>query len=443
MKYANIKTIEGISVGTGFFSFNVGDYMQNFAIDNLYDQMGIGKEDIVYISSTDVRDYIGEHLVLPIASMIGMMTDVPYIDNEGEIVISDYIIPVFLSISLYRDSFKFTQNNINYLIQHGPVGCRDWNTYVLMRQHSIPSYLSGCIAMTLPERSLAISSNKVYFVDAPEFIRNHVPKSYFDEARYVHHIVEISKECEEDPDYKWNYAYSLFQEYRDNAGLVITSRLHAACPCIASGIPTIVVREYKGYTFDWLDRFTKVYLKENVKDIEWDPCKAEYKKEKEMIANTAIANIRETVNKAYTHNMTDVYASWFGKGLKYEDCQKLPLDNIIDKLSMIWKDKKAKYLYSIWGVTETAESIYCYISKEYPNARLVSVTDTFRELTFHGIKTVKPESVVYEQKELVIVTSVNATNAAWDCFKRINKPKDEYLLMADVFMDNDEGEDIK
>lgn len=67
-------------------------------------------------------------------------------------------------------------------------------------------------------------------------------------------------------------AEALLKKYRDNAELVVTGALHCASPCIAMGIPTILI-DFKGQNerFGSLSGIFKTYSKQDLLEgnIDW------------------------------------------------------------------------------------------------------------------------------------------------------------------------------
>jgi len=431
MKYANLSYVSGTNLNSEVSRVNIGDYMQTFAIDALYEKIGIPYEDVYHITIEDMKNYRGEYLILPINFMF---VDEAFCE-EGKIAISDFIIPVFIGISLYRGGFTFNEFNINYLKRFSPIGCRDYGTYKLLQSYGIASYMAGCISLTFPYRK-NVDGDTVYFVDVPEFIRDMIPKSYFEKSKFIHHEQDLTKELFHDLDYARNLSKALLQEYHDHAKLIITSRLHCASPCIGMGIPTIIIREYRGHTFDWIDQFVPVYQWEDRAEIDWYPKKPDLENEKRRILNTAIQRIQDAMNKLYYLKSWEIYPDYFCKteevGIEYSCFNE---DKIRRKLQDEWKTQ-GQVEYALWGISDRAEKIYNYIQTHYTNAKLIKVIDANRNLVFHGIKSEKPEILKRHNNFYTIVTTINASNAAKEMFDRIGKPQDEYLLMADTFMDS-------
>ena len=74
----------------------------------------------------------------------------------------------------------------------------------------------------------------------------------------------------------YSTAKKILDYYRDNAALVITSRLHIASPCMAMGIPVILVKEEFDGRYSWIDKFLPLYEREEWRKINWNPIPVEY-----------------------------------------------------------------------------------------------------------------------------------------------------------------------
>ena len=112
-----------------------------------------------------------------------------------------------------------------------------------------------------------------------------------------------------DPDFGQNMAIKLLDDYRNNAKLVIASRLHAVMPCLAMGIPVIPVKEYFGYPFDLIKKFSKTFSYDDFKDIDWNCTPVEMEHYKEIALDCAIKRLRgedasesiEKLHNEYVH----------------------------------------------------------------------------------------------------------------------------------------------
>ncbi|MGW6175340.1 hypothetical protein ACWF5H_17780 [Arthrobacter sp. NPDC055138] len=78
--------------------------------------------------------------------------------------------PIFVSFHVNKPAM-LTPEAIAYLKEHGPVGCRDWQTVALLRAAGIPAFFSGCITTTVDtvfRRDSRDERSKTAFVDAPQ-----------------------------------------------------------------------------------------------------------------------------------------------------------------------------------------------------------------------------------------------------------------------------------
>ena len=78
--------------------------------------------------------------------------------------------PIFVSFHVNKPTM-LTPEAIAYLKEHGPVGCRDWQTVALLRAAGVPAFFSGCITTTVDtvfRRDGRDQRSKTAFVDAPQ-----------------------------------------------------------------------------------------------------------------------------------------------------------------------------------------------------------------------------------------------------------------------------------
>jgi len=200
-------------------------------------------------------------------------------------------------------SFFFTKSTIEYLKRYEPIGTRDLETKALMEQNGIKSYFSSCLTLTLGMKyKSAHKTDNIYFVD-PEYekyngcvgigmkiryiinsicygvfsfkqirriskkmfesidpqgnkriqdrVRNFIKASTFYQtystlfeketllnADFIQHDVPQSLFKSEDE--KMDYAKNLLHKYA-SAKYVVTSRIHAALPCLGVETPVLFV----------------------------------------------------------------------------------------------------------------------------------------------------------------------------------------------------------
>lgn len=152
-----------------------------------------------------------------------------------------------LFVSFHADPGFRSNESVEYLKRHAPIGCRDQDTLAWVQGLGVPAYFSGCLTLTLPRPNVT-RSNEVCLVEAVrkehrrwsgDFLR-HLPESLRANA------VELTHRTD---DMNWTTraeaAGKLLQRYAA-ARLVITSRIHCLLPCLAMGTPVIFVNNQKG-----------------------------------------------------------------------------------------------------------------------------------------------------------------------------------------------------
>lgn len=136
--------------------------------------------------------------------------------------------PIFVSFHVNRPEI-LTPQAIEYLREHAPIGCRDWNTTFLLISAGVPAFFSGCITTTIGAlyEDVAIDPSKpVVYVDTtppadqPDAMRR---TQAYEEVR----ALPIAQNM--------NDALSLIGSYRTDYSRVVTSRLHCYLPAWSAG----------------------------------------------------------------------------------------------------------------------------------------------------------------------------------------------------------------
>ena len=127
--------------------------------------------------------------------------------------------------------------NLAYLRRVAPIGARDLSTLRRLQEHGVEAYFSGCLTLTLPERDPAKAEDYVAVVDLPRQLVKACRRRTSSPLRLLTHdepgvltTRERSARAEE-----------LLASYR-RARCVVTTRLHVALPCLAMGVPVLLVR---------------------------------------------------------------------------------------------------------------------------------------------------------------------------------------------------------
>jgi hypothetical protein len=124
----------------------------------------------------------------------------------------------------------------------GPVGCRDTVTEAFLKSFGVPAVRCGCVTLTFPP--YRGPRKGIVCVDVGDKLFSRVQKRYGrrgEVIRTTHAIAPAESGVLEHlgPLEHYRRAYELLELY-ERAELVVTSRIHAALPCIAFGTPVIV-----------------------------------------------------------------------------------------------------------------------------------------------------------------------------------------------------------
>lgn len=415
MKFANISIERGYAnpnarVGKDKTrKINIGDYAQILAIDNLYKQMGIKPQEIVYIEYYDLFDYDGEYVVLPVNFIF---FNAFY--GEKNLVLSPKIIPIFLGIHIINGNFN--EAEWDYFKKYAPVGCRDEGTLSVFRSKGIEAYLQGCITVTFPKRNKG-NYDKIYFVDVPQSLEEFIPDGIAKNAvRLSHEIygdIERWLKDEECASIK-EYMEKRFSLYKNTASLVVTSRLHCAAPCMAMGIPVIFACEEYSVSYAWMESVMPVYVNNTFKNINWCPTEAAYEDMKERITQLAIKRVTDTFEK---YNDMFAVSSFFEQGIsdKHNNAYTWRLEKFGRKHWL--REQEIKYI--VWGMTQITDEICSYMDAAYPNSRLMAVIDDYRDISYRGLQSIKSDKIKDYPECYFIGTGNSSSSAAQILFAEL------------------------
>ena len=267
-----------------------------------------------------------------------------------------------------------------------------------------------------------------YVIEAPEYAINNMPlemkkKAYFSENTFYGTYNELVGDgtLEE-------YIRARYQDIKEHASVVITSRMHIASPCIGMGVPVVLVRKSIDYRFSWIDKYIPIYTEKDVNNINWYPeAITEIEDIKKKIVEYSVYRIRNT----YEQSMLKSQISEF-----YEERDKVQYylpqfsKGVIDYVNNKWK-KDDKFRYAIWGENDASERLYNYLKTNYKNAEFVAFYDSYKMITYHGIKAQHPRQIKNDDV-FVFVTGYTATDAAREMFQNMNRSEDSYYLFGSV-----------
>lgn len=206
-------------------SVNLGDQVQSLAAEQHLPSVD------EHLDRDSLHDVAGprEHVVI----MNGWFSDFP--QNWPP---SEAVQPVFFGFHMtWRNGAKdrFLQaDSVAYLKQHGPIGCRDRQTRDWLLEKGVDAFYSKCLTLTFPRRERAPKNGKVFLVDVdfypiPKWLRRRGIK-----------LSQMTMPIFDDATRR-EMAQQLLETYRDEASLVVTSKLHCAMPCLAMGVPVVFI----------------------------------------------------------------------------------------------------------------------------------------------------------------------------------------------------------
>ena len=147
MKYGYMFYQKPLKSGMKARYVNLGDPIQTYAVKLLYKEMGINEDDIISVPRYDIADYQGEECICVINGA----------SDYQEVVYDSRMLPptekihaIIYSLHLHR---TLPQDELSFLKLCGNVGCRDIHTVRYLRSLGVDAYLTGCLTLTLPNRS--------------------------------------------------------------------------------------------------------------------------------------------------------------------------------------------------------------------------------------------------------------------------------------------------
>ena len=279
---------------------NIGDCVQNIAVENLYKKAGIPADELILVNRDGLPDYHGEKVKLVMQSYFAEAYGCfPFPWSKD-------ISPIFLGFHL-----NSTNNSRKMFIKNGihkdmkpfePIGCRDRNTRDFLIANGVNAYFSGCMTLTVDTREQQPVNGKIFVVDLYAKALKKLPKEIVDKADFsITHIYKWDKD--KDIDYKAaidfeNKAREILHIYKTQAALVITSRIHVAMPCIAMGIPVIfIAKNVNNERYDILQGIVPIYDHRDMQYINWHPHAPNIESLKKAIIANAIAQIKEAPDR--------------------------------------------------------------------------------------------------------------------------------------------------
>lgn len=382
-------------VDLNYAKANVGESIQSVAMQLIYDMVGIDKEKVVMIDQCGVKAFHGEEIILPLRLPLSK-------DNVDEFLpLNKCVHPFFISLHLHDDIFEGRSDLIEYFKKYEPIGCRDEISCGFFRLHGIESYIMGCYTLIFPERKEnEREADEVIFVDASEELLKCVPERFKHRKRQLSHAVpyQVYPVTPEEDERLENKAREYLSIYRKRAGLVVTSRLHVASPCIAMGIPVILGTDNADFRYAWIDRFVPVNQIDEYTAIDWNPFKIDVRFVKERLYDLFDGILNHEKMRVDVLQKLDQYY----RNRKKTEFYKL-FRNRLSKIEEQYGDNK--FTYIIWGAGNHSLFAYQLISERFPNGKLLAVADRFKSGTRFGVPIIHGDEAAEFNPDFICITT--------------------------------------
>jgi len=423
LKYGKISLITD-----QYDTINLGDVLQDLACDYLYHTMGISEEQVIEISCNEMCTYDGEYAVVPVYNAVLDGYFEPYH------TLSPKIIPVFLGLA--SDLSILPRNTVDYLKQYEPIGCRDQYTLDLMRGHGIRAYLGGCITTILPKREKAPEDGKIFFTHVPEQALPYVPKEYLERGEFLRQegcFAEYSGRAKRRAAMK-RAARDFYKRYEQEAALVVTSKLHSTLPCLAMGIPVVLVRDEMWKTFTFVDAFLPVWLPDTYEKIDWRPRAVVY----DELKVTLLRHFQSRLRAAFEENRELCTIGDFYE-MRKKTVSGLDFEMRLEKMvRVLQKNVGPDFSYIIWGAGIRGHMARGRIEKYFPQAKLLAYADKVKRGEFDGLPVIGIERL--QEYPAAYIVICNNTGEAEAQRKMAELGRQEYRDYCSTNLKN-EGEE--
>lgn len=382
MKYGLITNVMTFSHLTAGSRSNLGDDIQTHAVEHLYTCMGIAPEQIVRLNRYDFSNYDGRHgyILMP---MCGYFT----LGNaQSPLPLSPYIIPVYFGFGLSSDIDDPAE--LEHFRRHEPIATRDERVMHMFRSRGVAAFVSGCLTITLPRREHPPAEGKVFLVDVPDELLEHIPRGLLDKAERLTHIYPYERiPSDQDEANRLDaMARKLCRRYAEEGALVVTSRLHCAAPCIGMGVPTIVVARNISDRFAWLDRYVKIHTRETFAQIDWNPKMPDLEEVKQMILNAAARHIERARER---------WAPWAEISAFYESRERSEYNRLmVLALQQLLPGDSTPIRFAFWGANTHGVRLARALHELRPGSSLVAVIDEYLQADrFCGAPVVRSDAL--------------------------------------------------
>ena len=391
---------------------NMGDSIISLAIENVLDIVGADKKEAIEIPLYGNHN-VSEECLLPVCGHFGRQYDMDFLNHPK-------LHPIFLGFGI-KDEFLM-ESEIKYLRRYEPILCRDEFTKEVLKKYGIEAYLFGCITLLLPERGEGTQANKIFFVDVKDKYKKFIPQIMLKDSVFTSQNVKYAVVDEEDWNNESNYAKDRLRKYAEEARLVVTSKLHCMCPCVAMGVPVIALGENFSYRYGFIDAFVDSYNQDTIEKFNWNVKKSE-------VLKRSIKPLMKDIVQSAFNGIPDM-----GKIKRLDDfyCNRRRWEYFYEigrKAKDFFEMCDGKYI--IWGASSGGYAVYAYIRRMIKDVQFMGIVDSYAEGIFAGFNIKKPEELVKEYPDAkVVISTLSGRESAERYLNQIGKKENvDYIFL--------------
>lgn len=404
MKIAIFDNDKATKFGKITHMVNLGESIVPEAVRQYLIQIG---EDISDISTTQYfgNCHFDEPHRLLVTGHFGRQFEVAFMKNRN-------VMPIFISFA-WKDFF-LTREELSYFKSHEPILCRDEFTRNIMRRYGIEAYLFGCITLSIPTKKREQQGDKYYFVDVAERYLQIVPTSILRESVITSQNIKTENINNDVMCDLKKLAIDRLTEYKNNAKLIITPKLHCMTPCIAMGIPTIAIGDNFSYRYSYIDKFIKAYSYEEFKHYNWAGRynKPDLQEVKQLQLDIGKDILRGEKNVELMQRLDSV----FMKRNRWNYLKKMHED-----IKQIEERTSSKEII-IWGASSGGYTVASCIKRDFPELNIAGIVDMYAKGMFAGKVIMQPEEALQKNPNAsVIISTLSGMQYAKNYLDKMNR----------------------
>ena len=252
---------------------NIGDHIQTISVANIIKKL-YPSLNCKFWDRDNLSNYNGEKAFTVMQGWFSFEHCYSFMPNCN-------ILPVFIGTHFTENTqekiIRFMEENPDYF-KNKVIGCRDNFTKEFFKSAGFEAYLSRCLTLTLPKRQSASGQDKIFMVDIPNEWLKYFPQNIVKDAVFKN---QRSLDPNKNDGYYYNSTDIYMQKakeqlemYKNQGKLVITTCLHCAAPCVAMGVPTVlIVNNSADCRYSALKGILKIYSINDLinKNIDFSP----------------------------------------------------------------------------------------------------------------------------------------------------------------------------